>query len=250
MSDDSDDEEPPVLQYHRISATAVDAILVATPADFPSETDKMWHVRSLLTNPSPGADGQWQPAPLSFIVEWCLDIKLWGTDRQRHRYACYMDENGLTHELDPNHRMNAMVDAGRFTTLTRHTVDDCKNQRLKEHQGSNYFYGDIVVAVPVGFIPPDHNVYGADPISSITGGNSPSQAMIDRYGETLAEQKISHCRAYDLSNMEAIIRNGTMQWKLKPYRIAPYGMTDTMKQLLLTWNYTEEQIRIMNMMGF
>ena len=50
--------------------------------------------------------------------------------------------------------------------------------------------------------------------------------------------------------MEAIIRNGTMQWKLKPYRIAPYGITDTMKQLLLTWNYTEEQIRIMNMMGF
>ena len=102
----------------------------------------------------------------------------------------------------------------------------------------------------MGFVPPDHSVYGADPISSITGRNSPSQAMIDRYGETLAEQKIIHCRTYDLSNMEAIIRNGTMQWKLKPYRIAPYGMTDTMKQLLLTWNYTEEQIRIMNMMGF
>ena len=115
-----------MCQYYRISTTALDAILVATPGDFPPETDKMWHVRS------------WQPAPLSFIVEWCLDIKLWGTDRQRHHYACYMDENGLTHELDPNHRVNAIVDAGRFTTLTHHTVDDCKNQRLKEHQGSNY----------------------------------------------------------------------------------------------------------------
>ena len=161
-----------------------------------------------------------------------------------------MDENGPTHELDPNHRMNAMVDAGRFTTLTRHTVDDCKNQRLKEHQGSNYFYGDVVVAVPVGFVPPDHSMYGTDPINSITGRNSPCQAMIDRYCKTLAEQKISHCRAYDLSNMEAIIRNGTMQWKLKPYMIAPYGMIDTMKQLLQSLNYTEEQIRIMNMMGF
>ena len=71
-----------------------------------------------------------------------------------------MDENGLTHELDPNHRMHAIVDAGRFTTLTHHMVDDCKNQRLKEHQGSNYFYGDVVVAVPVGFVPPDHSVHG------------------------------------------------------------------------------------------
>jgi len=80
MSDDSHDkppalrsqddpDEPPMLQHHRISATAVDAILVATPADFSPETDKMWHVESLLTNPSPGADGQWQPAPPSFIVE-------------------------------------------------------------------------------------------------------------------------------------------------------------------------------------
>jgi len=159
-----------------------------------------------------------------------------------------MDENGLANELDPNHRMNAIVDAGRVTTLTCNKVNDYKNQRLKEHQGSNYFYGDVVVEVPVGSVPPDHSVYGANPISSITRGNSPSQAMIDRYGETLVEQKISHCRAYDLY-LEAVIRTRTMQWKLKPYRIAPSGMTVTMKQLLQSWNYTEEQIGIMNMMG-
>ena len=76
MSDDSHDkppalrsqddpDEPPVFQYHCISATAVDAILVATPADFPPGTDKMWHGQSLLTNSSPGTEGQWQPAPPS-----------------------------------------------------------------------------------------------------------------------------------------------------------------------------------------
>ena len=204
MSDDSDDEEPPVLQYHRISATAVDAVLVATPADFPPGTDKPWHVKSLLTNPSPAADGQWQPASAEFMVEWCLNIELWGTNRRRNRYTCYMDEQGLDHHLDPNHRMNAIVDAGRFTTLNRDTVDDCKNQKLKDHYGSNYFFGDVVVEVPEGSVPPDHSMYGIDPISSITRGNIPSQSMIERYGETLAGQMLSHCLVYDLSDLEAL----------------------------------------------
>ena len=73
--------------------------------------------------------------------------------------------------------------------------------------------------------------------------------MIERYGETLAGQMLSHCSVYDLSDMEAFLRTQTMQWKFKPYKIAPYGMTDTMNQLLQSWTYTEEQIRIMNMMG-
>ena len=61
MSDDLDDEEPSVLQYHRISATAVDAVLVTMPADFPPGTDKMWHVQSLLTIHHPALTGSGSP---------------------------------------------------------------------------------------------------------------------------------------------------------------------------------------------
>ena len=63
-------------------------------------------------------------------------------------------------------------------------IDDCKNQRLKEHQGSNYFYGDVVVLIPEGGIAPDHGVYGSDPISFITQDRPSSQAMVDRYGRS------------------------------------------------------------------
>ena len=73
--------------------------------------------------------------------------------------------------------------------------------------------------------------------------------MVDRYGKTLAELKISHSSTYDLSNMADFMQTRMIQWQQKPYRIAPYSMTVTMRQLLQSWNYTKDHIRIMNMMG-
>ena len=69
-SDNSDEEDVAVDKYHRISASTIEPFLEATKSEFPSGTDKMFHVQSLLTHESPCANGQWQAAPSSFMVEW------------------------------------------------------------------------------------------------------------------------------------------------------------------------------------
>ena len=254
-SESSDEEDVAVDKYHRISASTIEPFLEVTTSEFPSGTDRMFHVQSLLTHQAPGVDGQWQAAPSSFMVEWQHNVMLWGIDGVRHSYMCYMDENGRDRRLEWNHRMNALIDAGRFTTASQTMIGDCKNQRLKDSHGSNYFCGDVVVEVSVGAVPPDHGVYGADPIESITRARTVSQAMVDRYGETLAKLKLDHNAAMDLSvfrgtlpasDLRGLLNN--MQWTRKSYRIAPYGMTDTMRRLLQSCNYSEEAIGAMTLM--
>ena len=234
MSEGWDGE--PVLQYHRISATAVEPFLVMTPRDFPQEfNDSYWHIKSLLGHKSAGIDGQWQAAPNDLILEF-VDLKFFGIDGQRRTYTCFMDEDGIQKQLDANHRANAMVDAGRFTSLDGTVIDDCKNQRLKEHQGSNYFYGDVVVVIPEGGVAPDHGVYGSDPISFIIQERPSSQVMVDTYGGLLAKHKISHNIVMDLTDINRIKRTHDIQWTQKPYKVAPFGMSDTMRALLQSWN--------------
>ena len=83
-SDSSDEEDVAVDKYHRISASTIEPFLEVKTSEFPSGTDRMFHVQSLLTHQAPGADGQWQAAPSSFMVEWQHNLKLWGTDGARH----------------------------------------------------------------------------------------------------------------------------------------------------------------------
>ena len=250
---DEDEQEPPVVRYHRISATNLNAVREVTPAEFPAGTDSWWHIKSLLTHNAPGPTGQWEEAPNSFFAEWSTDIMLWNTNNERRSYTCFMDENGLANQLTPNHRANAIVNAGRFVTLERNMIDDCKNQRLKEHQGSNYFCGDIVVVIREGSAPPDHNVYGTNPIEGLGLGfddYTPSQLMIETHGDTLAGLKISPTSAIDMSKMQEIMRTGTLEsleWIHKPYRIAPYGMTESLKSLLESWNFTHLEIVVLDL---
>jgi hypothetical protein len=43
--------------------------------------------------------------------------------------------------LESNHQANAMADAGRFVTMDFNMMDDeSRNQKLKEAQGSSYFW--------------------------------------------------------------------------------------------------------------
>ena len=73
--------------------------------------------------------------------------------------------------------------------------------------------------------------------------------------KTLAKLKLDHNTAMDLSvfrgtipasDLRGLLNN--MQWTRKTYRIAPYGMTDTMRRLLQSWNYSEETIGAMTLM--
>ena len=249
-SEDSDEEEEVAVdRYHRISATNISAFLEARTSEFPSGTDTLYHVQALLTHQSPGADGYWQAAPPSFMVECQSNLMLWGTDGRRRLYKCYMDENGLNHQLEWNHRMNAIVDVGRFTSLDQTMIDEHKNQRLKDSHGSNYFCGDVVIEVPVGSVPPDHDVYGDDPIDSIMRRRPVSPAMVARYGEIEARRKLAHNSVMDLSNLQAVMATGSVQWIQKRYKVTPYGMTDTMRQLLQSWGYSDEVIGVMVIMG-
>ena len=73
--------------------------------------------------------------------------------------------------------------------------------------------------------------------------------MVARYGEIEARRKLAHDSVMDLSNLQAVMETGSVQWIQKRYKVAPYGMTDTMRQLLQSWGYSEEVIGVMVIMG-
>ena len=83
-SESPDEEDVAIDKYHRISSTTIEPFLEATMSEFLSETNRIFHVQSLLTHQSPGSDGQCRATPSSFMVEWQQNVKLWGTDGTRH----------------------------------------------------------------------------------------------------------------------------------------------------------------------
>ena len=124
--------------------------------------------------------------------EWEHDLSLWCTDGSRHEFTIFCIEDGKFKGLQPNHRANAMIDAGRFDTTEFDYVDaNSKNQRLKDAWGSNYFAGDIFIVVPRdGFIP-DCSVSGVDPIAFILLEKMPGGKMKDEHGKVLAEMMMN-----------------------------------------------------------
>ena len=133
--------------------------------------------------------------PMSF---WCMDDK-------RQEIDVWVDEEGRDKNLQPNHRANALAEAGRFKNMLfddigkRHRVT--KNQQLKESQGANYFVGDVCLVVKGGKPYPNFNVYGENPIKFITNINPPSQGMITRYGEDLAKKMIDPEKTVDFQSL-------------------------------------------------
>lgn len=113
------------------------------------------------------------------------DYTFWCTDGLRQELRVYMDGKGRDPKaLEPNHRANAMADAGRFVTTDFNMTDDeSMNQQLKEAQGSNYFFGDIIIVNGERDPQPDMLVYGQNPIRFITTIKTPSADMIANQGE-------------------------------------------------------------------
>ena len=124
----------------------------------------------------------------SFLV-WCQDGK-------RHTMELYCDENGKEKGLPPNHRVNAMIHAGRFTTKMFCDVDSkSRNQKLKDSWGPNYCVGDVLWKVPSGKPMPDTCVYGDNPILFI---------MEER--TACAQMKIEHGEENSTSMMQATMK--------------------------------------------
>ena len=128
---------------------------------------------------------------------WCLDDKRQGID-------VWVDEDGRDMKLQPNHRANALADAGRFKTMAfddigkRHRVTN--NQQLKESQGANFFVGDVCLVIKGGKPYPNFDVYGDNPIKFIRNINTPSRSMISRYGEDLAKKMIDPEKTIDFQS--------------------------------------------------
>lgn len=221
--------------YLRISATTLRAALAVSPADFPVSRVTEDHVRSLLCHQSPRGDGVWQDPTERIEVEHLHDIKFFDSSGRRLSYSCYVDWRATEKHLDVNHRANAMINIGRFTGLDLTMVDDCHNQWMKLLYGSNHVYGDLVVVVPEGTPPPDLSVYGSNPVASITQHRSPSQHMVERHGEFMANVLIQH----DAVIYITLDENNLPEWitclEHRHYEIAPDGITVTMRCLLEAW---------------
>ena len=125
-------------------------------------------------------------------------------DDKRQEIDVWVDEEVRDKNLQPNHRANALAEAGRFKNMLfddigkRHRVT--KNQQLKESQGANYFVGDVCLVVKGGKPYPNFNV-GENPIKFITNINPPSQGMITRYGEDLAKKMIDPEKTVDFQSL-------------------------------------------------
>ena len=254
MSDESDDDDPANVRYHRINASALAPYLEACSADFPPGTDSTSHVKSMLTHEDRGSDGRWEDAPEDFTLEYVHNVKFQCADGRRREYTVCMDENGRAKELDTNNRGDALVSCGRWSD--QDMIDNnCKNQHLKESQGSNYFFGNVVVLVPANSPSPDHEVYQNEPIHLITHeSRNLGSRMIARFGEELARKKASHSAVMDMRSIDVstyVSSQGTqgVQWLTQIYRIAPYGVSESKRQLLLSWGYDEEKIGIIDAMG-
>lgn len=182
---------------------------------------------------------------------------MWCVDGQRRQVDIYFDEEGLENNLFPNHRANALIAAGRFTTREfNDTIDRSDgeqernlNQELKDHYGSCFFVGDVVCVIPDGQPLPDFTVYGNNPIDFVLADRTPSQAMITQFGETKARNMIDPSKKYKSMSgytgerLRAYLRNPP--YEHASYRMMPFSGRsatnyDTYTALLKSWGYQFE----------
>ena len=168
-------------------------------------------------------------------------FEMWCTDGLKHRFATFGDEFGKTRDLQPNHRFNAMVTAGRFETLDYTSTANNANQQIKDYHGSNFCVGDIFCLIPQDHPPPNFNVIGENPLEFILMMNTqiPSTDMIDRHGSIVAKNMIH-------SEMIRRIPQGhvTLQqirnapWEHRSYGVmCSWGASDSFKELLRSWGF-------------
>lgn len=154
-------------------------------------------------------------------IETC-HYHLWCEDNQRRVFSVVFDEEGLCKRLYPNHWVNAMIHAGRFTSKTFDNVDDeSRNPQIKESQASNYIVGDAVILVPSGDVQPDLGVVGDNPIRFITRQIQPGiMSMVSQHGAVAAAYKIDYRTILELFN-DSSGSGISMRWALQQYHILP-----------------------------
>ena len=141
---------------------------------------------------------------------------LWCSDGKRYKVEVLYDDDGLHKGLIPNHRGNAMVDLGRFTTKKYDYIGKSPQQSIKDTWGSNYFVGDIFFKITAGRPIPDISIFGDNPIFSILRRtHTPSARMISTYSDFEAMLNPRYARA-DYGRPDA---SGSTTWEFKDYHI-------------------------------
>jgi hypothetical protein len=153
--------------------------------------------RSLLTFRRATLNGKWDDGDKNLFVESGV-YSFWCDDGELRELAVFMDEDGRSKNLLPNHRANALIDAGRFTSKDRIQFNEGQNQSLKEHHGCNFVYGDVVCKIPIGTAGPDHSVYNNNPLWYIVQPREPTTEMIDTHGKELARNKLVPTRKMNI----------------------------------------------------
>ena len=158
--------------------------------------------------------------------------ELWCDDNARHRVMIFADEYGLEKRELPNHRANALIDAGRFTSQRFDEIDDTPNQHMKEESGANYFVGDVVCLLQHGQPMPDLNVYGNNPVAFIMSRKQPSQDMIDCHPQH-ATNMVHSTMVMDMTTIQCIPK---VTWINRDYHIKPKHCTnEEYLALLQSW---------------
>jgi hypothetical protein len=218
----------PTYNYIRINANGETPMEFVNLADTVPK-DEVWNeLKQTLSHYSPtGAK----------IYFGTTKYSLWCSDGKRYNVEISYDDEGLNKSLLPNHRMNAMVDLGRFTNKNFNYIGNTNNQGVKETWGSNYFVGDVIVKVVEGKPIPDISIFGDNPIASILKRRQPNNRMISKYGLEKAT-KMTHALYAKIVPDGMVTQDSwdNAEWEMKDYHIIPKsGADDEYLELLDSW---------------
>ena len=196
------------------------------------------HIRTLFSHHTSEENDVGGKEPIYIRPE---KYSLWCSDGKRYNVAIYFDEDGLSKKLLPNHRINAMVDCGRFTSKKFDYIGKTRNQEIKDTWGSSYFVGDVIIKLPTGKPIPDCSIFGDNPIKHLLSFDNikPNTRMINKYGRENAF--MMKCPFATKKRMGSVIDadywdNPEWEVKIEDYRMMPDPCDNTeYKQLLRDW---------------
>lgn len=199
-----------MTSYLKINANGSTPTEVVDLSDVP-KADRMDELRKNLSHSAMGGSDR--------IFLDSSTYTLWCSDGKRYKVEIVFDDDGNHKGLIPNHRINAMVNLGRFTSKKFNYVGKSRNQDIKDTWGSNYFLGDVFVKITTGRPLPDISIFGSSPILSIVGHDFiPSAKMSATHADAEGMLDPRRARA-DYGNPNSPKNAGGMLWEFKDYHI-------------------------------
>lgn len=196
-------------------------------------------VQSLFTHRTPDLNGKWNHGDDNITIH-SERFTIFCVDGKSRDFTIWYDKEAQRKSFIPNHRANAMLDAGRFTSKERINFSNNRNQVFKEYQGCNFFYGDVVCAVPTGSPGPDHSIYSNNPLASILKSREPSAESVNVYGRETAINKLIPTKKYNIPASRMI---GKGVWENTIYSVSPIRCKNVeYKMLLQLWGVSKDEL--------